>query len=97
MKIDLDELGTMYRAFIMGQHKRLTQPRDLTDRDIVSWDDALNTREGGSTRPQTMEEVRTILRRKDPIRWRRIKRDRKWIEKQMLKLGLNPEDARFLL
>lgn len=97
MKIDLEQLGSSYRAFIMNQHKRLTQPRDLTDRDVVSWDDALNTREGGTTRPQTIEEVRTLLRKKDPVRWWRIKRDHRWMQKQMLKLGLNPEDARFLL
>jgi hypothetical protein len=46
-----------------------------------------------ATRKKLAEHIEKQNRR----RWRRLQNDYKWLQSEMLKLGLNPEDARFLL
>lgn len=45
----------------------------------------------------SMKRVRQVIAQRDPRRWARIQRDYAWMEKQMIRLGLDPEDARYLL
>lgn len=71
------------------------QPRELTPEDRAGWNDALDRR--ASMKPQTVESVRALIRQRNPIRWRQLQNDIKWVEKEMKKLGLNPEDARSIL
>lgn len=44
-----------------------------------------------------MSRVRQVIAQRDPRRWARMQRDFAWMEKQMIELGLDPEDARYLL
>lgn len=70
-----------------------------TDEELVGWNDALDMRENTaySRIPlQTREDVIRAVRRTNPIKYGQIMRDYKWLQKQMKKLGLNPEDARYL-
>ncbi len=48
------------------------------------------------TRPNelTLEE---LFLKKYPYRFKRMRRDMKWLRKQLIKRGYNPEDARFML
>lgn len=71
------------------------QPRELTDEDRAGWNDALDRR--AAMKPQTVESVRALIRQRNPIRWHQLQRDIKWVEKEMKKMGLNPEDARSIL
>jgi hypothetical protein len=73
------------------------QRRDLTPMDRLGWDDALSSREESTMPPRTREEVIERVKAINPIRWRMMRRDFKWLQKEMHKMGLNPEDARFLL
>lgn len=70
-------------------------PRDLTADDYASWDEALNAR--ASMNPRTVASVRNQIRGKNPIRWAQLQRDLRWVAKEMKKMGLNPEDARYIL
>lgn len=74
-----------------------SKPRDLTDEDRAGWADAQDARMSSPMRPKTMEDVQRLIRNRNPIRWRQVRRDFRWVQKEMKKLGLNPEDARFIL
>ena len=45
----------------------------------------------------TRKHLQDHIASKNKWRWRRLQRDYRWVEKEMKKLGLNPEEARFLL
>jgi hypothetical protein len=47
--------------------------------------------------PKNLLQMQAAVARRNPRRWRRMQRDLKWLEKRMKKMGLNPEDARWLL
>lgn len=47
--------------------------------------------------PNTREAIRNCMKMDNPLRWRRITSDYRWMERQMKKYKLNPEDARWLL
>jgi hypothetical protein len=65
----------------------------LTESDVDSFLKAADER----TKPKSIEQVREILRRKNPVRMARLQSDSRWLRRQMKKMGLNPEDARWLL
>lgn len=84
--------------FIYGNgapFKEPVRPRDLTDQDRLEWDIALDSQPRG--KPKTLEQARAILKARNRLRWWGMQRDYKWLQKEMLKMGLNPEDARFML
>lgn len=60
----------------------------------LDWDDIPDA-------PYYPERSRRMLRemfeKKHPWRMARMSRDLNWLENQMKKMGLNPEDARYLL
>lgn len=70
-------------------------PRDLTDADYDAWSAAAD--EGFKPTIRTIQQAQTALRRINPVRWRQVQSDYKWVQKQMKRLGLNPEDARYIL
>jgi hypothetical protein len=72
-----------------------TTPHRLTPEEYVDWSEAANA--GFHLKPQTVEDIRAALRRTNPVKWRQIQADMRWIEKHMKKMGLNPEDARYVL
>jgi hypothetical protein len=70
-------------------------PRDLTNDDRLDWDTALSKQP--RIRQRTLDDVKRLMRNRNPIRFAQLQRDYRWLEKQMKKAGLNPEDARYLL
>lgn len=62
--------------------------------DQVGWDDMPDE---PFYQAATRKHLQDLMARRNKWRWRRLNRDYKWLEKEMKKLGLNPEDARFLL
>ena len=47
--------------------------------------------------PSNLATLRKRIYSLSPVRWKRMQRDFRWMQKQMKKMGLNPEDARWLL
>jgi hypothetical protein len=47
--------------------------------------------------PKTKESIQRALKMSNPVRWRQVQNDLKWVQKRMKKMGLNPEDARYIL
>jgi hypothetical protein len=72
-----------------------SDPRPLAPSDIVSWDIAASERPSGPAR--TMDRVKRDLINRNPVKWRRLQKEYRYFQKQMEKMGLNPEDVRFLL
>jgi hypothetical protein len=80
----------------MGRSKNYIgePPRFLDDRDLSGW---FNAAIEAQTSRRTQEDIARHIKSRNPIRWRRLQRDLRWVKKEMKKLGLNPEDARWLL
>lgn len=47
--------------------------------------------------PRTRAEIISAVSARAPMRYARLKRDMRWLEKQAVKHGLSPEDARWLV
>lgn len=73
------------------------KPRNLTEDDRLGWDDAMDQRQKSPLQPRTVQDVQRLIRNRNPLRWHGIQKDFKWVQKEMKKLGLNPEDARYIL
>jgi hypothetical protein len=71
------------------------EPRLITDEDISSWQAASSLRI--PTKKMTPEVMWRMLSDKNPVRARRLRKDFQWAQKQASKLGLNPQDVRFIL
>lgn len=67
-------------------------PRLLNDKDIADFIGPMSK----PPRPTTLDSLRGHMRSKNPVRWHRLRRDFAWMQREMRKLGLNPEDARWL-
>ncbi len=70
--------------------KRRPTPDEMSD-----WLSA----EPRAARPVRSDEqaLRHIIQNKNPVRWRRLQSDLRWMERQLVKLGRNPKEARWLL
>lgn len=73
--------------------KRQNQKRRLNDEDVLGFFTAADSRSGAMTR----DEVIAAIEKRNAYRLWRIRHDFKWLQKQMKKLGQNPDDARELL
>jgi hypothetical protein len=72
-----------------------SQPRNLTDSDMRDWDDAASRPR--PTPPRNQAEVIAALKRINRYKYATYVNYRKWVRRKMKKLGLNPEDERYLL
>lgn len=73
--------------------RKPVEPRKLNTDDRLAWETALD-----QPRPEkTVESIRRLMRNRNPVRWHQVQRDFKWLQRQMKKAGLNPEDARYIL
>lgn len=72
---------------------RSNERRLLTRDDVDGWNKAADQRKPAMTREQIIAYVES----RNSHRWWRIQHDYKWLQKQMVKMGLNPNDARELL
>jgi len=77
----------------MRRNPHPPKPRRLSGDDIASFYKAADNR----TSPLTREEILARLQRKNSYRMWRIRYDFRWLQRQMKKMGQNPEDARELL
>lgn len=71
------------------------QPHRLTDDEQDDWAAAADM--GFKPDIKNAEQARKLIRAINPVRFRQCQSDFKWLQKQMKKIGLNPEDARYLL
>lgn len=69
-------------------------PRDLTDEDYTDWRVAIERRKPVL---EDQAHVMAALKRHSPVRWWLFKWTTKWVRKRFRKMGLNPDDAGFLL
>ena len=60
----------------------------------MDWDDIPNEPYYSA---RTRVQLRNHLQAMSPRRWRRLQKEYGWVRDEMKKMGLNPEDARFLL
>jgi hypothetical protein len=67
----------------------------LTDQDVHNWTEA--SRNMKPPRKYDVLSLRSYMNAKSRRRWTRLQKDFKWVQKQMVKLGANPEDARWIL
>ena len=69
--------------------------RHISEDDKAGWLDAASKR----TPPRRVDRdsLRQYLNAKSPWRWRQLQRNLRWAEKELGKLGLLPEDARWIL
>lgn len=68
------------------------QPRELTAEDRASFFE-----EGTRKPPRTTEQARQRIADSNPVRWARLQREFRWAQKRAKKMGINPEDVRWLL
>jgi len=68
-------------------------PRDLSHEDREEWNRGATRRQP----PKTRGAIISAISASDPRRYARLRRDMKWLEKQAVKHGLSPEDARWLV
>jgi hypothetical protein len=71
------------------------EPRFIGDDVIDGWLKAASQRKPPAKRDRAT--LRNYLHARSPWRWRRLQRDLRWAERQLLRLGMNPEDARWIL
>lgn len=76
--------------------KAQANPTVPTDQDRAGWFAAADEK---PSRPviASAQQLRGYLVHKNPIRMRRLRSDFKWMQKELEKMGRNPEDARWLL
>lgn len=74
------------------------ETRRLDQNDLASWEEATLRRDANeSRRPRTVEQVHRLLKFRNPVRYRQLIKDIEWAKKQLVKMGLNPEDLRYFL
>ena len=73
-------------------------PRRLRLAEVVEIFDGADKREA-TPPPSPLDVVqrRDYLKAKNPMRWRRMTADFRWAQKQLLQIGIDPEDVRWLL
>lgn len=79
--------------FPKGRRFASVDKHTLDDADIESFWSSSSRR----TRPLSRDEILAYLEKKNGYRMWQLRRNFKWVQKQMKKMGLNPEDARELL
>lgn len=62
--------------------------RRVGRKEVISFDEAIEQRRG----PRDLKAIRAELVRRNYWRMRRMQDDAKWMKKQLVKMGLNPED-----
>lgn len=70
--------------------------RRLTENDVLGWIEIAEKREGQPPR-LTRDQWISYLRAKNPVRVRRMQSDFKWAQRMLLKIGVDPEEVRWLL
>ena len=90
----LDRYEAWAEQYIASGRPKNPPPRHLTDADRGAFFDAATEQ---PPRPRTIEQARLAIRNRNPVRWRRLQKEYRWMTKQAVKLGISPEEARWLL
>jgi len=69
--------------------------RFLTDKDLDGWLDAASKR--NPPRARDRRTLREYLQARNRRKWFRLQRSLRWAEKELSKLGMNPEDVRWII
>lgn len=83
-----------FAAFAKAKADPTTAP--ATDEDRAGWF-AAATAQPRQPALSTVQQLHGYLFHKNPIRMRRLRSDFNWMQKELKKMGRNPEDARWLL
>jgi hypothetical protein len=67
--------------------------RPLDEDDYISFDEAVQQRKP----PRGIADIKKELTQRNFMRMYALRKDFRWLQKQMKKMGLNPEDARWIL
>ena len=73
--------------------RRNPVPRKLNEDDVFSFNLSAQKRMPVRTR----QDIMAHMERKNGWRWWRLKHDYKWLQREMRKLGYNPDEAKDLL
>jgi hypothetical protein len=77
-------------AGLNGDAWKRNGPQYLGEQDIGSFDTATRAR-----KPiRNQEDIWDYLKTKNPVRVHRMRKDYRWMQRQIKKIGLSPEDAR---
>jgi hypothetical protein len=72
-------------------------PRSITEDDVDGWFEAARQREEKPPYKKDRDTLRAYLEHRNRARWRRLEKDVAWAGQEIQKLGMNPEDVRWLL
>jgi hypothetical protein len=81
-----------HRIKYKGQPKR-----QATQEDLFGWVDISDKRDGAPPTRVTKEQWQAYLKAKNRARWYRMRKDFKWAQRMLLKIGVDPEEVRWLL
>jgi len=93
----LNRLEAWANKTVEADRRKRTQRRDLTNADYDAFDAALDERAAAPMKPQTRQQLRALIRKRNPLRWWSLQNDLRWVEREMKALGYNPDDARYIL
>lgn len=71
-----------------------SQPRPLQEEDLDDWE--LST-QGNMPNMRSRAQVQAQLKARNPVKWKQIQGDIAWMKRHMKRMGLNPEDYRYIL
>lgn len=80
---------------MISRYNRGDPPRLPTSDDVDNWFASADNRRPPSSK--TRKELQTLLKRKNPVRYFRMKSDLRWAQRILKREGRNPEDARFVI
>lgn len=89
----LKELRDIWRY---AQYRSHATPRPVTEDEYDSWF-AAAMEQDEPPKHLNRNQLLAALRLRNPVRMRRLRKDYAWMQRQLKKLGANPEDARWLL
>jgi len=69
--------------------------RQISQDDLDGWLDAASKR--NPPRKRDRNTLRDYLKARNPYKWRMLQKYLRWAEKELLKLGMNPEDTRWII
>jgi hypothetical protein len=71
--------------------------RPLNEADVAAWVDVAEERENKPPAQIDRDQWLAYLRAKNPVRVHRMKKDLQWAQRMLLKIGVDPEEVRWLL
>jgi hypothetical protein len=81
----------------MGLRRRNQRPRQANEDEVQGWFNSADEREQKSpVKPLNNQQRHNYLRAKNPVRYYRMRSDMRWAMKLYVKLGLDPEEVRWL-